>query len=165
MFKKHEKIFLGELFESLTEKQMLEVFMSIIDPEQETELFTMMPTELVRVVWSMLNKARRMRLFAAFSNKLKVEFMITPDYLDSDLKHRLWDNIELKGRLQVWNLLKTREIRDLTRPFAEVASTEDELRELQLSLIEELTIMQTVRLWRNLPKDEQVNYINMIATR
>ena len=43
---------------------------------------------------------------------LKMQFMITEKYLIQDRKHRLWDNIDTFGRMQIWQLTHRKDIVD-----------------------------------------------------
>ena len=66
----------------------------------------MLKREEVCAFWMLLNKEMRVKCFKSFDAKFKLEFFIS-DYLDDDMKHRLWDNIGKEARLQMWKLTKT----------------------------------------------------------
>lgn len=66
--------------------------------------------EDVQPFWKLLKKERRLRSFQNFDDQLKLDFLISKNFLDLDMKHRLWDNIGHASRLYVWNLSKKQEI-------------------------------------------------------
>ena len=81
---------------------MIELLMQICTPEQRPKIIDCLHTGDVQKFWPLLEKERRMEIFAAFEPAQKMKFMVCDDYLTADLKIRLWDNIGKESRLQMW---------------------------------------------------------------